>query len=160
MFNITPSSLANISASKDTLIDRIPPEYRDLAEVFLERKADQLPPHRGHLDHSIPLEPGVKPQFGPIYNLSETELETLREYIKTNLKKGFIRPSSSPFGAPVLFVKKPHGCCLRLVIDYRALNRITVKNRYPLPLISELFDRLKYVRFYTKIDLRAAYHLL
>jgi hypothetical protein len=142
------------------VIPEIPEEYRDLADVFSKAKADQLPPHRGSLDHSIPLEEGAKPPFGPIYNLSELELQVLREYIDEHLSKGFIRPSSSPFGAPVLFVKKPHGRGLRLCVDYRALNRVTVKNRYPLPLISELFDRLKKATRYTKIDLRTAYNLL
>ena len=112
------------------------------------------------MDHSIPLEEGSKPQFGPIYNLSETELQVLKEYIETNLEKGFIRPSSSPFGAPVLFVKKPHGRGLRLVVDYCTLNRLTVKNRCPLPLISEILDRLRKAKRFTKIDLRAAYNLI
>jgi hypothetical protein len=107
----------------------LPPEYSDFADVFSERNADKLPPNRGHLDHSIPLEEGAKPQVGPIYNLSEVKLEVLKEYIETHLAKGFIRPSTSPFGAPVLFVKKPHGRDLRLVVDYRALNRYTIKNR-------------------------------
>ena len=138
----------------------LPPEYSDFADVFSEDNADKLPPHRGHLDHSIPLEEGAKPQFGPIYNLSEVELEVLKEYIEKHLANGSIRPSTSPFGAPVLFVKKPHGRGLRLVVDYRALNRLTIKNRYPLPLISEILDRLKRAMRFTKIDLRAAYNLL
>lgn len=75
--------------------------------------------------------------FGPIYNLSETELEALREYLDENLKKGFIRPSESPAGAPILFVKKKDGS-LRMCVDYRGINKITIKNRYPLPLIAEL----------------------
>ena len=138
----------------------IPPEYRDLAEVFSEKNANKLPPHRGPLDHSIPLQEGAKPFAGPTYSLSEIELEVLREYLDTNLAKGFIRESSSPYGTPVLFVKKPHGRGLRLCVDYRALNRSTIKNRYPLPLISELLDRLKHAFWYTKIDLRAAYNLI
>ena len=97
--------------------------------------------------------------FGPIYNLSETELQVLKEYIDENLRKRFIQPSTSPFGAPVLFVKKPDGS-LRLCIDYRALNRITVKNRYPLPLISQLLDRLKGKKYFTKLDLRDAFNRL
>ena len=139
---------------------KLPPEYNDFADVFSENNANKLPPLRGHLDHSISLEEGTKPQFGPIYNLSEIELEVLKEYIETHLANGFIRPSSSPFGAPVLFVKKPHGRGLRLVVDYRALNRVTIKNRYPLPLISELLDRLRKAKLFTKIDLRAAYNLI
>src|SRR5436190_7368487 len=137
----------------------IPEEYRDLAEVFSKAKSEELPPHRGPLDHAIPLEPNSKPVFGPIYNLSETELQVLKRIHDENLRKGFIRPSTSPFGSPVLFVKKPDGS-LRLCIDYRALNRITIKNRYPLPLISELLDRLKGAKFFTKLDVREAFNRL
>ena len=75
------------------------------------------------------------------------------------LKRGWIRPSKSPFGSPVLFVKKPDGS-LRLCVDYRKLNEITIKNRYPLPLMSELFDRLKHAKFFTRLDIIEAYHHL
>jgi hypothetical protein len=131
-------------AGPDVCLDDIPPEYRDLVAVFSKANADKLPPHGGHLDHSIPLEPGSKPHSGPTYFLSEVEPEVLREYLDTNLAKGFIRESSSPYRAPVLFVKKSHGRGLRLCVDYRVLNRSTVKNSYPLPLISELLNRLKH----------------
>src|SRR5439155_16134980 len=137
----------------------IPDEYRDLAEVFSKAKSEELPPHRGSLDHAIPLEKDSKPVFGPIYNLSETELQVLKEYIDTNLRKRFIRPSTSPFGSPVLFVKKPDGS-LRLCVDYRALNNITIKNRYPLPLISEMLDRFKGAKYFTKLDVREAFNRL
>ena len=138
---VTPNSAQcnNASASKEPV--RIPDEYKDLAEVFSEKRASKLPPHRGRLDHSITLEEGFKPTYGPIYNLSETELSVLKEYIEEHLERGSIRPSTSPFGAPVLFVKKADGS-LRLCVDYRALNRMTIKNRYPLPLIQELMDRV------------------
>ena len=118
-----------------------------------------MPPNRGPLDHHIHLEEGSKPVFGPIYNLSETELQVLKEYIDENLRKRFIRPSTSPFGAPVLFVKKPDGS-LRLCVDYRALNSMTIKNWYPLPLISELLDRVKGAKYFTKIDVRDAFNRL
>ena len=121
----------------------LPPEYSDFADVFSEDNADKLSTHRSHLDHSIPLEEGAKSQFGPIYNLSEVKLEVLKEYIEKHLANEFIRPFTSPFGAPVLFVKKPHGRGLRLIVDYRALSRLTIKNHYSLPLISEILDRLK-----------------
>ena len=111
------------------------------------------------MDHSITLEEGSKPAYGPIYNLSENELSVLKSYIEEYVKKGFIRPSTSPFGAPVLFVKKADGS-LRLCVDYRALNRMTIKNRYPLPLIPELMDRVNGARFFTRLDLPTAYHLL
>ena len=137
----------------------IPKEYKDLVEVFSKNKAHELPPNRGPLNHHIHLEEGSKPVFGPIYNLSETELQVLKEYIDENLRKCFIRPSMSPFVAPVLFIKKPDGS-LHLCIDYRTLNSMTIKNRYPLPLISELLDRVKGVKYFTKIDVRNAFNCL
>ena len=85
---------------------------------------------------------GKQPTFGPIYQLSETELKALDEYLKENLAKGFIKPSSSSAGYPILFVPKKNGK-LRLCVDYRKLNDITIKNRYPLPNANELRDRLQ-----------------
>jgi hypothetical protein len=151
---------AAVEASADESPEvSIPKEYQDLAEVFSEVESSALPPHRGHLDHHIPLEEGSKPVFGPLYNLSETELKALKEYIDRNLRRGWIRSSTSPFGAPILFTKKSDGS-LRLCVDYRALNRMTIKNRYPLPLISELLDRIKGKKYFTKLDLRDAFHQL
>jgi hypothetical protein len=105
------------------------------------------------------LEPGHQLPYGRIYNLSEVELRTLKAYIETNLANGFIQRSSSPAAAPILFAKKKDGC-LRLCINYRALNAVTVKNRYPLPLISEMLDRVRDARVFTKLDLRGAYNLI
>ena len=102
-------------------------------------------------------ERGAKPPYGPIYSMSETELKTLWEHLDDALGKGFIRPSNSPAGAPILFVKKKDGS-LRLCVDYRGLNRITCKNRYPQPLIGDLLDRLQSAKVFTKIDLRAGYN--
>jgi hypothetical protein len=141
-----------------TLKAKVPAQYHDLLEAFSKRKADTLPPHRPY-DLSIDLEEGKRPPFGPIYPLSELELKTLHAWIEENLSKGFIRASKSPAGAPILFVKKKDGS-LRLCVDYRALNNITVKNRYPLPLIPEALDRLRKSKVYTKIDLRGAYNLV
>src|SRR5208282_6156413 len=150
-----------LSAVHETAQDDPPPsipqEYADLAEVFSKNKAHELPPHRGPLDHHIHLEEGSKPVFGPIYNLSETELQVLKEYFDENLRKRFIRPSTSPFGAPVLFVKKPDGS-LRLCVDYRALNRMTIKNRYPIPLTTEIMDRIRNAKEFTRVDVRDAFH--
>ena len=137
----------------------IPKEYEDLAEVFSKNKAYELPPNCGPLDHHIHLEKGSKLVFSPIYNISETELQVLKEYIDENLCKHFICPSTSPFGAPVLFVKKPDGS-LHLCIDYCALNSMTVKNQYPLPLISELLDHVKGAKYFTKIDVRDTFNRL
>ena len=139
-------------------VSRIPPEYNEFADVFSKESASVLPPHRPH-DHRIPLEPGTTPPFGPLYSLSEVELKALDEYIKENLSKGYIQASTSPAGAPILFVKKRDGS-LRLCVDYRGLNKITVKNRYPLPLISESLDRLRSATVFTKLDLRSGYNLV
>ena len=94
-----------------------------------------------------------------MYSLSQVELEALRKFIDENLASGMIRPTRSPYGAPVLFVKKKDGS-LRLCVDYRGLNKLTIKDRYPLPLISDLLDSPRRARIYTKIDLRHAYHLV
>jgi hypothetical protein len=119
-------------------------------EVFSKTKAETLPPHRP-VDHATDLEPGYKLPSGRIYNLSEFELKTLKAYIETNLANGFIQRSSSPAAAPILFAKTKDGG-LRLCVDYRALNLGTVKNRYPLPLISEMLDRVRGARIFTRLD--------
>ena len=138
---------------------RLPNQYAQfehLAKDDLESTA--LPEHKPW-DHEIPLQEGKSPTYGPIYALNQTEMEELRRYIEVNLRKGFIRPSSSPAGYPILFVPKKDGT-LRLCVDYRQLNDITIKNRYALPLMSELTDRLRGKKCYTKLDLRGAYNLI
>ena len=91
--------------------------------------------------------------------MSRHELEALRIWLDENLAKGFIRPSSSPAGAPILFVKKKDGS-LRLCVDYRDLNEKTIKNRYPLPLIPETLMQLSRAKYFTKLDIRGAYNLI
>ena len=108
----------------------------------------ELPEHTGINDHPIDLLDDKQPPYGPIYNLGSVELETLKTYIKANLASGFIRPSKSPAGAPILFVRKKDGS-LRLCIDYRGLNNLTIKNCYPLPLIGESLDRLGCAKRFT-----------
>ena len=103
--------------------------------------------------------PRTEPISIPPYRLSLVELRELKAQLEELLNKGFIRPSTSPWGAPVLFVKKKDGS-LRLCIDYRQLNRVTIRNQYPLPRIDELFDQLQGSRVYSKIDLRSRYHQL
>jgi hypothetical protein len=132
------------------------PYYEKFSDVFSSANAEKLPPHR-NIDLSIDLQPGKEPPYGPIYPLSQAELAVLREYLEENLKKGFIRESKSPAGAPILFAPKKDGG-LRLCVDYRGLNAITVKNRYPLPLISEIMDRVNGAQFFSKIDLKDAYY--
>jgi len=117
-----------------------------------------LPPYRPY-DHLIPLVDGKTPPYGPMHGMSRMELEALKKYRQENLTKSFICHSSSPAGAPVLFVTKADGS-LRLCVDYRGLNEITVKNRYPLPLIQETLARLSKAKWFTKLDLRRAYNLV
>lgn len=148
------TSTLNAGTSPVTL----PVKYSAFKDLFSKQKANQLPEHKPY-DHSIPLEKDTMPPFGPIYSLSEPELQTLREYLDENLEKNFIAPSTSPAGAPILFVKKKDGS-LRLCVDYRGLNKITVKNRYALPLIHELLDRVRTAQVFTKLDLRGAYNLI
>jgi RNase H-like domain found in reverse transcriptase/Reverse transcriptase (RNA-dependent DNA polymerase)/Integrase zinc binding domain/Integrase core domain/Chromo (CHRromatin Organisation MOdifier) domain len=134
----------------------VPPEYHDFFDVFSREEAKAMPPHRDY-DHTIEIEDDKPLPHGPIYPCSGKELEALREFLDDMLGKGFIRSSSSPGGAPVLFAKKKDGT-LRLCVDYRSLNRITRKNRYPIPLISNLIDQLKGAKIYTKFDLRSGYY--
>ena len=136
----------------------IPKEYHDFADVFSKTKADTLAPHRPY-DLKINLEEGTSPPIGPMYSLSQSELKALRDFIDEHVRIGFIRASSSPHGAPVLFVRKKDGT-LRLCVDFRGLNKISKKDRYPLPLISDLLSTAGKARIYTTIDLRHAYHLV
>jgi hypothetical protein len=135
----------------------IPKEYKSFARLFDEAKGKEALPKHQPWDHEIPLVEEKFPKAQPIYSLSEKELVALREYIETNLAKGYIRPSKSPARYPILFVPKKDGK-LRMCVDYRRLNEITVKNRYTLPLIQELQDRVKGARFFTKIDIREGYY--
>jgi hypothetical protein len=135
---------------------QIPEVYREYAHLGSEDGARALPDH-GEQDLAIDITPGATPPYQPLYGLSATELEILRKYLADYLQRGWIRRSRSPAGAPILFAKKKDGS-LRLCVDYRGLNKITVKNRHPLPLITESLERLAEARFYTKLDVREAYH--
>jgi RNase H-like domain found in reverse transcriptase/Reverse transcriptase (RNA-dependent DNA polymerase)/Integrase zinc binding domain/Chromo (CHRromatin Organisation MOdifier) domain/Retroviral aspartyl protease len=136
----------------------IPEEYRQYASLFQEELDTGLPEH-SQWDHEIPLKEGVQLRFSKIYPLNQEQQEALREYIRENLRKGYIRPSTSPVGYPILFVPKKNGK-LRLCVDYRHLNDNTIKNRYPLPLIPELRDRLHGANWFTALDLKGAYNLI
>ena len=141
------SDLSNVSS-----------KYHEFTNVFSKTKDEVLAPHQPY-DLKINLEEDAQPPVGPIYSLSASEQEALKEFIEENLNTGFIRPTSSPHGAPVLFVKKKDGS-LRLCVDFRGLNRISKKDRYPLPLISNLLDSPRKAWVYSKIDLCHAYHLV
>ena len=118
----------------------------------------ELPPYRD-VDFGIKLHPATSPISMIPHRMALVELQELRVQLQELLDKGFIRSSTSPLGAPVLFAKKKDKT-LRLCIDYRQLNKVTIKNRYPLPRIDDLFDQLRGARVYSKIDLRTGYHQL
>nr|GFA96457.1 putative reverse transcriptase domain-containing protein [Tanacetum cinerariifolium] len=133
------------------------PIVRDFPEVF-PKDLPGLPSIRP-VEFQIDLVPGAAPVVRAPYRLAPFEMKELAEQLKELFDKGFIRPSSSPWGAPVLFVKKKDGS-FRMCIDYRELNKLTIKNRYPLPRIDDLFDQLQGSNVYSKIDLRLDYHQL
>ncbi|GJT23742.1 putative reverse transcriptase domain-containing protein [Tanacetum coccineum] len=133
------------------------PIVRDFPEVFPE-DLPGIPPTR-QVEFQIDLVPGAAPVARAPYRLAPSEMKELAEQLQELSDKGFIRPNSSPWGAPVLFVKKKDGS-FRMCIDYRELNKLTVKNRYPLPRIDDLFDQLQRSSVYSKIDLRSGYHQL
>ena len=124
--------------------------------VFQDELPLGLPPSRD-VDHAIELLPDTKPPHRAPYQLSPAELVAAREYVEKLLQSGKIRPSRSPYGAPLFFVKEP-GRDLRGVVDYRALNRITKRNNAPLPRCDEMFDRLGQARFFSKLDLKTGFH--
>ncbi|GKA56180.1 putative reverse transcriptase domain-containing protein, partial [Tanacetum coccineum] len=133
------------------------PIVREFPEVFPE-DLPGLPPAR-QVEFQIDLVPGAAPVARAPYRLAPAEMQELSTQLQELSDRGFIRPSSSPWGAPVLFVKKKDGS-FRMCIDYRELNKLTVKNRYPLPRIDDLFDQLQGSRVYSKIDMRYGYHQL
>jgi transposase InsO family protein len=141
---------------------KLPTHYHEFLDVFDRTEAEKLPPKRGKgVDHQIKLQPanGVEPEvpWGPLYSMSRDELLVLRKTLTELLDKQFIRVSNSPAAAPVLFVRKPGGG-LRFCVDYRGLNKITRKDRYPLPLIYETLRNIGRARWYTKLDVIAAFH--
>ncbi|GKA20178.1 putative reverse transcriptase domain-containing protein [Tanacetum coccineum] len=154
--------LANITATKDEdkskekRLEDVP-VVQEFPEVFPE-DLPGIPPTR-QVEFRIDLVPGATPVARAPYRLAPSEMKELAEQLQELTDKGFIRPSSSPWGAPVLFVKKKDGS-FRMCIDYRELNKLTVKNRYPLPRIDDLFDQLQGSSIYSKIDLRSGYHQL
>ena len=133
------------------------PVVRDFPDVF----PDYLPglPPEQEIDFPIDLVPGTVPISLPPYRMAPAELKELKTQLQELVDRGFIRPSISPWGASVLFGKKKDDTW-RLCIDYRQLNKVTIRNRYPLPQINDLFDQLQGARVFSKIDLRSGYHQL
>ena len=150
-----------LALMRDTAADRGKvddvPIACEFPDVFPE-ELPGLPPDR-EIEFCIDVIPGTAPISLPPYRMAPAELKELKEQLQDLLDKGFVRPSTSPWGAPVLFVKKKDGS-LRLCIDYRQLNKVTVRNKYPLPRIDDLFDQLQGASCFSKIDLRSGYHQL
>lgn len=137
---------------KKSFEELVPEQYHQYKDVFSKESFDRLP-DRKPWDHAIELKPGSEPYRSKIYPLSPNEQKELDAFIEENLKSGRIRPSKSPMASPVFFVKKKDGS-LRLVQDYRKLNEMTIKNSYPLPLISDIITKLRKAKYFTKLDVR------
>ncbi|KDR64873.1 hypothetical protein GALMADRAFT_82574, partial [Galerina marginata CBS 339.88] len=139
--------------SEPTDFDKHVPEHlKDFHSVFSKESFDNLPEHKPW-DHAVELIADATPRSCKVYPLAVSEQKELDAFIKENLDSGRIRPSKSPMASPIFFIKKKDGS-LRLVQDYRALNAMTVKNKYPLPLISELINKLRGAKYFTKLDVR------
>ena len=157
MVTLSCAEIANSDAAvPNALPDAMTALLEDFSDVFGEPPAG-LPPVRGGVSHAIPLVENAEPSFKPMYRLSKPERLAVQEELIALLSKGFIEPSMSPFGSPILFVHKKDGS-LRMVIDYRAVNQITVKNRYPIPNIDDLLDELRGARYFSSLDLCSGYH--
>ncbi|KAL0533670.1 hypothetical protein IC582_027711 [Cucumis melo] len=140
--------------------ETVPKEILCALEKYRDVMSDSLPkflPPRRMIDHEIELVPGAKPPAKNAYCMTPPELAELQKQLDELLNVGFIRPVKAPYGAPILFQKKKDGS-LRLCIDYRALNKLTVCNKYPLPIITDLFDRLHGAKCFSKLDLRSGYY--
>ena len=151
-FTSNPSPTPTATAEPDW--SKLPAEYQEYKAAF-KATTTTLPQHGPH-DLKIDLEDGKTPPFGPLYNLSEVELKLVHDYIEDMMSRELIRPSTASCGAPILFARKKDGS-LRLCVDYRRLNNMTKKNVYPLPLISELIDKVGKSKIFSKFDMKDAY---
>lgn len=155
---------SSVNQSVEEITNKLPHQLRHLTRNFLADQDGILPVSRPGWDHSINLDlddegKPKEPPSGPLYGMSRDELLVLRKTLTDYLRKGWIRASNSPANAPVLFVKKPGGG-LRFCVDYRGLNSIIKRDRYPLPLIKETLQQLSKARYFTKLDVCTAFHRL
>jgi len=139
-------------------LETLQQEYAQFKHCFRLEAWEKMPP-RWTFDHAIDLKEGSEPPWGPVCPMSQYQLNTLKTYLDEMLAQGKITHSQSPAGAPILFVPKPDGR-LRLCVDYRQLNQLTILDKYPLPLMSELRDRVAGATIFTKLDLKDCYHLI
>ena len=135
---------------------KVPVQCQAYLDVFSKAASDRLPPHRSY-DHRIQLESDNTLGYSPLWHQSTDELKAIKQYLLENLDKGFIEASQAPYASPTLFVKKPNGS-LRFCVDFRKLNLLSRKDRYPLPLIDETLARISQAKIFTKLDIRQAFH--
>ncbi|VDB84221.1 Bgt-51378 [Blumeria graminis f. sp. tritici] len=138
----------------------LPNHYKNFKNVFSKPKAEELAKERSNVNCEIILKPDAKMRRGRVYKMSDTELSLLKTYIDDGIQQGWIRKSKSPCACPVMFRTKPHDSALRLCVDYRAINTNTVKNAYPLPQLDDYLSKMHDAKFFTKLDLCNAFHLL
>src|SRR5258706_1655428 len=140
-------------------IKRVPEKFSKFIPIMTTEAASKLPKH-GTFNHTIELKDGTTPPWGPIYPLNEVEKAELRKWLKKMTEMGAVRPSKSSCSSLMLFVPKGHGRGLRLCIDYRGLNKVTIPNRYLLPNMDELKEQVRGSKWFTKIDLKIGDHLI
>ena len=150
--NATMIGRIGATKEKEVELDGLPQQYWQYKDYFTDKKAEMLAPRRT-FDHAINLKEGATPPWGPIYPMSAYQLEELNKYLCKMLVEGIIVHSKSPAGAPIPFVPKPDGR-LRLCVDYQQLNKLTILNKYPLPLLTELRERVAGATVFTKLDLK------
>ena len=156
--HVTQAQRASVLKSGTVEPDKLNALLEEYNDLFPEELPAGLPPDRG-VSLTIPLEEGTKPVKRPAFRYSPKEMDEIKEQVDFLLRKGLITESSSPFGAPVLFVPKPNGT-LRMCIDYRALNKATIKNKWPIPKIDTLLDQLQGATLFSAIDLQQGYYQL
>ena len=137
-------------------VTKLPHEFHEFLELFSEKEINKLLPHRPY-DHKINFIKKKQSGYGPLYSMSQGEFQVLKKFFDENLTKGFIRASSSPTASPILFARKPGGS-FRFCVNYKTFNAITMKNRYPLPLIQETLNRLTRAKYFTKLNIVAAFN--
>ena len=151
---------AKEAKEQELIQQQLPVQYKEYSDVSSKAALDELPPHQSN-NYQIKIEEGASPEqtvgHSPLYKQSQEELEAAREYVVNNLSKGFIRPSDAPYASPILMAWKPGGG-LHFCVDYRKLNSITWKDRYPIPLVDELMERLGDAKVYTKLDIHQGFH--
>jgi hypothetical protein len=138
---------------------KLPPEYYEFADVFKHKSEFTLPDRKPGIDHAINLKPGSEPLYKRGFAMNPTQLAAVKKHVDEGMAMDIMEPSNSSCASPVLLVKKPGGG-IRVCVDYRALNALTVKDRYPIPLIKETLERLSKAKFYTKLDIVAAFNNL